>query len=231
MIIKVLTINAAGFQYDWFEGRREALIKGVKEIGADVIFLQETTVFPERKYDQTLDIMKGCGLSHSAFCPYGNIKEYQSPKLGGIGILSRWPFSFVQTRKLPFGTLDEYGARSGLFASVVIDGVEVLFATTHLSWRKEERDLRHEQMKVFLEAVKHYGHEKTVFGGDFNDDELGEMLLREKFVEAFSEGPTYKERKIDYLFCSKEVQVVKCEVVLNKEFVSDHSGVVGVFRV
>jgi endonuclease/exonuclease/phosphatase family metal-dependent hydrolase len=229
MILNILTINIAGLQFHWSEGRRESLINQIITLNPDIVFLQETTVVPDRKYDQTLDLAKELNFAATAFTPYGNHKEYESPRLGGIGILSRWPFQFVQNRKLPAGTLDQYGARSGLIVSIRPEKKDILLATTHLSYRPEEEDLRLHQCRELLKAISLYPHEEIVIGGDFNakDHEGAIKEMSMKFKDSGDRGVTFKNRRIDYVFYSG-LELIESRVVLNEEkpvLPSDHFGV------
>lgn len=230
MKIRVLSFNIAGLQYGWFEGRRDALIRGLEELQPDVVFLQETTVVPERHYDQTFDIMKGTGLTALAYTTYSNEKEYESPRLGGIGIISRFPFTFVQNRKLPAGTIDPYGARSAIGCQISIDAKEIFLATTHLSYRDEEKSLRKVQTEEFLKFISFYESERVIFGGDFNatPDEPAIDLLRSNYKDVVESGPTYKNKRIDYLFTTQNLKAIHGSIVMPANGVmwpSDHSGV------
>lgn len=254
MEVSVLTINIAGVQFDWFGDRRKSLIKEIRHLNPDVIFLQETTVITERQYDQTMDIAKESGLGNFIFAPYGNLREYDSPRLGGIGIISRWPFKHVQNRKLPEGKIDKHGARVGLMGSIEVDGMELVLATTHLSWRPEERDLRVAQTENFLEMVN-FTDELTIFGGDFNanPEEPALNTIRDQYDDSFGiihpddAGITWSktentliksnwrgDERIDYIFCSKDIDVLEADVVMKTKlpvFPSDHFGLLSRFRI
>jgi endonuclease/exonuclease/phosphatase family metal-dependent hydrolase len=218
MKLKVLTINIAGLQFNWFEGRRDVLIKQARELNPDIVFIQETTVVPERSYDQTVDLMNALD------------------RLGGVGILSRWPFHFVQNRKFPAGQLDPYGARSGLLSSIILEGVEILLATTHLSYRREEENLRAEQGEELLKAIGYYHYDHIIVGGDFNarDSEPVIRRMKDEFTDSGDHGTTFKDRRIDYLFSSPQFRIVESKVVLNKPdpvLPSDHFGVFSEYEV
>ncbi len=248
MNLRFLTINIAGVQFNWFEGRRIALINGIKKLSPDFVFLQETTFIPEKDYDQSLDIGNHIGLSNLAFTPYGNKKEYEAPKLGGIGILSRLPFKRVQTRMLPPGTIDKYGARVALMGTVEVEGTEIDLFTTHLSWRPQEEHTRIKQTEELLRLAESTDA-LSVIGGDFNSSpiEPAVRVAQKKYKDVFNEihpaetGITWAqdsnpyitstwrgEERIDFLFCSKEFEIKSAEVVLNKAapvYPSDHFGV------
>lgn len=234
MKLRVLSINIAGLQYSWFEGRRDMLIREIENLQPDIVFLQESTVIPSRKYDQSYDILKGIGLSTSAFTPYGNEREFESERLGGIGILSRYPFKFVQNRKLPPSITDPYGARSGLGAIIEMNEREIFLATTHLSYRKDEKELRLRQATEFLSFVSMYGVRDVIIGGDFNakDDEESISFIRERYEDVGIDGPTFKDRRIDYLFSSHSLKAVSGKVVLKANgllWPSDHNGIMADF--
>lgn len=249
MKLRFLTINIAGVQFNWFEDRRIALINGIKKLSPDFIFLQETTVIPEKGYDQSVDIGTCAGLPNVAFAPYGNTREFESPKLGGISILSRKPFKHVQIRKLPSGRIDKYGARVALMSVVEVDGQEIALATTHLSWRPQEEETRIKQADEVLRLLE-LSPAPTVLGGDFNSGPLETALraVQKKYKDVFKEinptatGITWARdtnsyvkstwrgnERIDFLFCSSDFKTQSAEVVLNRAdpvFPSDHFGVV-----
>lgn len=229
MSFSVLTINIAGLQFGWFEKRRDALVQQLKTINPDIVFLQETIVSPEKNYDQTRDIQHELGLSACAFTPYGNEAEYESPRLGGVGILSRWPFLFVENRKFP-RSVEKYGARSGLLTGVKIEGREILLGTTHLSYRKDEEELRLAQTKEFLRAIEQAHFAQAIIGGDFNavKDEPAIQIMEEKFLTAPAEGNTFKNRQIDYLFSTPEINLLDSKIV---QLESDHNGVLATYSV
>lgn len=246
MKIRVVTINIAGLQFGWFEGRRDVLINELASLNPDIVFLQEATVVPERRYDQTLDIMNGLGLTSVSFAPYGNREEFLSPKLGGIGIVSRWPFSTVQTRKLPEGTIDTFGARSALLSQIVVGGHTVTLATTHLSYHEEEESLRKKQVSEFVGLVEFYGREKIILGGDFNAVPEGEAMrtLLSQFKDSGETRNTWsgendfvrsrKDRRLDYLLCSHDVNILDSVIVLDMKksmFPSDHFGLMVDYQV
>ncbi|MFP5385608.1 MAG: endonuclease/exonuclease/phosphatase family protein [Bacteriovoracia bacterium] len=244
--IRIVTINLAGINFDWFEKRRQVLIGQLQELEPDVIFLQETTIVVENNYDQSLDIAGETGLTSVAFAPYGNIREFESPKLGGVAILSKYPFTYVQNRRLPPAQRDEYGARVGLMVKIEKTGNDIILATTHLSWRTDESELRFAQVTEFLKLISSAGSLPVIIGGDFNctTDEPAVRKILQSYKDTFfdlhpkNDGITWcsknnyirsrKDRRIDYIFCSHDLRVERAEVVLNHKqpiFPSDHFGV------
>lgn len=226
MKIRALTINIAGLQFNWSE-RRKLLIDQIRELDPDIVFLQETTVVSD--YDQTIDLQKSLGLNSSVFTPYGNDREYEAPRLGGISILSRWPFVYVQNRKFPKG-VEKYGARAGVLAAILVDDQEILLGTTHLSYRKDEVDLRAEQVGEFLKAIDGNQFHHVIIGGDFNatPNEPAIQLMEEKFLTAKAEGNTFKDKRIDYLFSTPDLTPLNPKIV---EMASDHFGVMADYSV
>jgi endonuclease/exonuclease/phosphatase family metal-dependent hydrolase len=194
-----------------------------------VIFLQETTIIPGEKYDQTIDLQKALGFSASAFTSYGNTHEYQSARIGGIGILSKWPFTICQNKTLPPGTLDQYGARSGL---LVKTSNGLILATTHLSYRPEEKSLRTTQTEEFLEQINREETDMVIIGGDFNalPDEPAIIMMEKHFKDSGNRHPTYKEHCIDYLFHSENLTTEEVKVVLD-DGESDHRGLLAIYSI
>lgn len=240
MRIRVLTINLAGVKYDWFKLRSHILIDQINALRPDIVFLQETTLIPERKYDQGLSIGEAIGLPNSLFAPYGNSNEFRSRNVGGIGILSRWPFIHSQFRKLPPGRMDQFSARSALFGVMNVEGEKILLGTTHLSYHEEESDIRMLQTEEFLKILLFLSVPKIIIGGDFNatEEELSIKKMKAHFIDAGMNDITWSlgndlvkfrfDRRIDYIFCSKNLIVEDKKIVLNRKekiFPSDHYGV------
>lgn len=244
--LRVVTINIAGMHFDWFEKRRDVLIANLRELSPDIIFLQETTFVDDQRYDQSLDIAGATGLKAIAIAPYGNNREFESPILGGIAILSKFPFTLVQHRKLPPTTSEDYGARVALMGKISKDDQEIILATTHLSWRPEESELRHTQTIELLNLIRSDEGIPVILAGDFNatPEEPSVRAVLRSYKDTFSslhpqnDGITWssdnnfirsrKDRRIDYIFCSNEMKVEKAEVILNSKqpvFPSDHFGV------
>lgn len=252
MKIRCLTINIAGVHFDWFDQRRAVLVNQLKQLALDIVFIQETTVIPKRQYDQTFEIAEALGLSCFIFSPYGNTEEFASPRLGGIGIVSRFPFLEVQHRKLPPESQDENGARVAVMARIEVNKRRLTIGTTHLSWRENEAKLRTSQVNEFLELLTFGGEADCIFGGDFNavEKEVCIQEILKHFKDTFKslhpdqKGFTWSDqndfvrsrfnRRIDYIFCSENLTCRKSEVVLDQKevaFPSDHFGVMSEFDI
>jgi endonuclease/exonuclease/phosphatase family metal-dependent hydrolase len=80
MRLRVLTINIADFQFGWF--------------GASCGVVPEKRIRSDRRAPVAARVRRR-GLR-----PYSNAREYEVPRLGWIGVLSRFAFLDVEVRKL-----------------------------------------------------------------------------------------------------------------------------------
>lgn len=250
---RCVTLNLAGLQGDWFEKREKLVIQELKALKPDIVCLQETTIHQgERIYNQAQAICKGIGLHGIAFTPYGNLIEVISHDQGGIAILSRWPFLSVRNLRLPPGHDDPSDARVALNVTVASPGGELSFITTHLSWRENESEIRLIQLGLALESFApdqaRDSLSRTVLMGDLNATEnepvvrLANRRLKDAWrvlnpnqpgytwtaEKAFSDLHPMPDRRLDYIFCSKDIEVETAEIVVKgkeHENPSDHFGV------
>ena len=255
---RFVTLNVQGLGGGWFEGRADAVADGLAACRPDVICFQETTVRHadtaeggKRLYHQAKVIGDRIGLPHVAFAPYGNPVEVMAADQGGIAIAARWPFSGVRNRRLPAPSHHPPDARVALLATVYAPFGELEVATTHLSWRPEQTDMRLVQMGIVLDELARAEcckpGARAALLGDLNatDDEPCIELADERLVDAWtalrpgepgytwvSSNPHVRgfdapDRRLDYAFVPRGVDITACELVLERgEPVqpSDHYG-------
>lgn len=252
--VRLVTLNLAGLKDGWFEGRDKVVIDGLREFRPDVLCLQEVAVrHGDGIYHQAREICQALGLKSVAFSPYGNPIEVMSPEQGGVAVISRWPMISVRNRRLPQGHDHPPDARVALLVSFETPFGELDIITTHLSWKPEETQIRLVQTGLILDTFTPSQWEgraaKTVLLGDFNatDDEPAIQLVCERLQDAYKachpdeEGFTWTkdnpmtagwshvpDRRIDYIFCPKDVRVLHSDVILDrpsgKRYASDHYG-------
>jgi endonuclease/exonuclease/phosphatase family metal-dependent hydrolase len=232
----------------WYERRFDVVVSGLRSAVPDVVCLQET------QRDQADEIGKAIGLHTCAFVSYGRELETTSLSQGGVAILSRWLIRRLHNRKLPHPPGHPIGTRVALFASFETSSGErdLHVATTHLSWRPEEADIRLAQTRIFLSEIavlESARDSRILLCGDFNatESEQAVQLLKEGFLDSFrvknpdSPGLTWEtanpltvdatrlpDRRIDYIFVSRGARVLSSEVILSAPrpvFASDHFGV------
>lgn len=259
MNIRVVTINLAGLR-EWFESRAEALLDGLRALLPDVICCQEATIQlqPAEVYHQVVHIGEALGLPNNAFTPYGNPAETLSPRQGGIAILSRWPIRMVENRRLPTGHAAN-DHRVALLTILQAPEGDLRVVNTHLSWRPEEEEVRMTQVGLLLDYLRRCRWcnpgRRLIFAGDLNatSEEPAISLVSQSLKDAFEERnpdapgytwtrenpwswaipPTSRDRRIDYIFCSTDAEVVSCRVVLDQPapvYPSDHFGVFAELR-
>ncbi len=248
MRVRCATINLRGIGERWFEERFQATLVGLKKHNLDLVCFQECTVHHEGEkiYDQAAEIGAGIGLPYSAFAPYGNPVEVMSRDQGGIGFASRWPIACIRNRRLCPGHDHIHDVRVAIVAKLLAEK-PLEIATTHLSWRPDEAEVRLMQMGMLLHELS--SDTPLLLLGDLNAVETEpavEILKDRELKDAFrmlhpteagftwnNENPLtafYKleNRRIDYIFCGESANVHSCEVILDKPspvYASDHFGV------
>jgi endonuclease/exonuclease/phosphatase family metal-dependent hydrolase len=253
MKTRIITINVAGTKDDWFDRRRDILVRGLASQNPDIICLQETTVSRGYSiYDQARDVGEAIGLPVVAFTPYGNPIEIMSHEQGGIAIASRWPIRRVRNRRLPAAHETPPDSRVALFVALDTPAGELKVVTTHLSWEPDGAQMRLMQMGLILDDLFQgqplEPSSRIVLTGDFNalETEPAINLIRDCFIDTFrfenpdQHGHTWltsnpltgrfpiADRRLDYIFCPLGAKIHQAKVVLGKTdkgFASDHLGV------
>ncbi|MEB3284573.1 MAG: endonuclease/exonuclease/phosphatase family protein [Candidatus Sericytochromatia bacterium] len=231
-VVRALTLNVAGLEREWFQGRAERLCAGLTAVEPDLVFLQETGIRGGTDcHDQAAWIGEWLGLNAWVFVPYGNPEEQFSPEQGGIAILSRWPLLSVEERRLPPG-LQAPDHRTALLASVAHPAGTIHTVSTHLSWRENESTRRHEQVVALLDRAQdkawmRHGA-RFILAGDLNatEDETCVTFLREHLQDAYrqlhpgQDGFTWDRdnpyagnypspsRRLDYIFVDHACRVL-----------------------
>lgn len=250
MDFRIATINLAGVSDGWFEGRREALVMQLAELAPDAVCLQEVasrgSPYP---YDQVADLSERLGLEFASFAPYGNPDEIRSRERGGVALLARWAFRWVETLQLPPGPVLPDARVAALATLAHPDGLINLLGT-HLTWPLDAHQTREAQVRHAIERIRDLGWERPgarfVLAGDLNgvEGEPALRLLRERMVDAYralhpaSQGLTWThanplvwyeapDRRVDYLFVDPGAKVLSADVALNllEAPASDHFAV------
>lgn len=146
----------------------QTLADDMTGLNIDVVGLQEVDINASRSGN--IDTMKllsqASGMAYYAFAkgiPLG-AGEY------GTGILSRWPIVSFEVTPLASGTAEQ---RSIGHAVLDVNGTQVHFFNTHLSYEKKE--LRTAQFAQIAEMLPK--DEPWVLTGDFNTDDFTEFAV------------------------------------------------------
>jgi endonuclease/exonuclease/phosphatase family metal-dependent hydrolase len=226
-----MTLNVAGMEKGWFDGRAEKLCAGLASLAPDVMVFQEIGVRGGSDFHNQAGFLGDwLGLPITAFLPYGNPEEVTSQEQGGVALITRWPLLSVEERRLPPGK-HQPDNRVALLASIDHPDGPFHVVNTHLSWRPEEADVRMQQMMIILDRAQdegwlHHG-ERFVLMGDLNatEDEPIIDLLSRYFTDAYrqfhpnkkgvtwdnqnpySGGYPSPSRRLDYIFTSRAITV------------------------
>lgn len=250
-MIRVMTLNLAGMEKQWFDGRAERLCAGLQPLAPDVLCMQEVGIRGGPDFHhQTTFIGEWLGLPISVFTPYGNPEELISNEQGGLALLTRWPLLSVEERRLPPG---RYPPDNRVAMLVTLDHPDgpLHIVNTHLSWRPDEKDVRLSQLVSILDRAQDEGwlhrNERFVLLGDLNgpEEEPVVELLSRHLMDAYrtkhpqEKGYTWEStnpysggypsppRRLDYIFVDRQAEVTSSGRALHTErwVASDHYAV------
>lgn len=250
-VVRIMTLNLAGLEKDWFKGRAERLCAGLTPLEPDVLCLQEAAIRGGPDFHHQIALIGDwLDLDVQVFVPYGNPEELVSTEQGGIALLTRWPLKTVEERRLPPGPVPPDN-RTALFTTISHPSGPIHIANTHLSWRPDEAQVRKAQIMVLLDRAQDEGWlrhgERFVLLGDMNatEDEPCIDLLGRHLVDAYrahhpaagghtwdnqnpySGGYPSPSRRLDYIFVNRGGQVVAAGRALHTPawVASDHYAV------
>jgi endonuclease/exonuclease/phosphatase family metal-dependent hydrolase len=162
--LRVLTWNV-WWRFGPWEAREPAIVATLAGVDADVIALQECWAEVGGR-NQAEILANDLGLHHA----YANCVDDGHLAFGNA-ILSRWPMSETEIRRLPsFPGVDELR----VVLKAVVDGPRgpIDVYTTHLNWRYDESHVRQVQVKALAELIAESRGRTfpAVLCGDFNAD-------------------------------------------------------------
>lgn len=254
MRVRCITLNLEGLEHDWFGTRSKVVIAGLRKYRPDVVCFQKSTIcYTEGIYHQAQAIGQAAGLDSVAFAPYGNPTEIMSPNQGGVAVISRWPIRATRNRRLPTAHDTPPDARVALLVTLQTPSGPLDVVTTHLSWQPAEGPLRLTQLGMIVDEFSSNDWTKpdsrALLVGDFNADEhepaihLANERLKDIYRALHEGEPGYTwlrssplnrgwtnmpDRRLDYIFCPRDVHVHRAEVVFNgsdgTKYASDHFG-------
>lgn len=230
--LRVLTYNIYHGEATDGSINMDLLASVINEVKPDLVALQEVDKNTQRtgEIDMTGELSERTGLT-GYFVKH---RDYQGGEYGNA-ILSRFPVTHVDA-------LEGYHSTPSIitfaFATVKLaPGVEILFSSSHLSTRIEDRKEQARQLLNYY--MKEKKRAPMVLTGDFNaepqHDEI--KLLLTEFAEAdTTHAPTFSARtgpqkKIDFILYPRTGSWEVLETrVLCREDASDHCAVFAVLR-
>lgn len=192
------------------------MAKAIIDCDADIIGLNEMrNAGVDSAYeDQVGALSELTGIKYKYFAEAIKVKG-ENPY--GNGILSKIPFAQVETIKIPDPPKDEnyhrYESRCVLKAKLE-NGLTVLIV--HFGLHPDE------QVNAVNTILEHLENEKCILMGDFNVKPDNPILtpIRERMVdaskyidgEALSFPSDVPREKIDYIFVSRDIEVVDADI-------------------
>ncbi len=179
--VRILTWNL-WWRFGPWEQRRKAILSVLRDARPDVIGLQEVW---EAGGENLAEWLAGELDMHWAWGPAGLPPHWRPfvTELGesvGNAVLSRWPITEQEVRRLPSGDGPEEG-RVALFALVETERVRVPFFTTHLHsapFGSAVRCTQVAELARFVAERRAAGDFPPVITGDFNaEPDSDEMRL------------------------------------------------------
>lgn len=165
--LKVATYNIRGCRDDQGLADVKAIAEEIKQLGADIIALQEVDNGLPRSHfaDQAKEIAEHLQMNY-VYSPALNflVGTY------GNALISRYPITSVNAVDLPF-LLEPRGL---IEATIDINGYALQVFTTHLGLKKSERI---EQFDFLYDYLRQNAASTAVLLGDFNTLENDPLLL------------------------------------------------------
>jgi endonuclease/exonuclease/phosphatase family metal-dependent hydrolase len=210
----------------------ESIADLIEGSGADLVALQEVN----RGWD-----MSG-GVDETAWLRW-RFPDFQiafgpdHSDLFGNAVMSRYPITSWGYELYPRFAPDDY-PRGYTWASVAVNGRELLFVSTHLSGSPSDLGTQAPQTASLLRFAA--GRGPAVFAGDYNDlphepgpRHLFDAGMREALTEAgmgnaFTFSSLKPEKRLDYVFLTPDIGVQSARVL--PWVASDHSPVEAVLR-
>ncbi|MBC8375762.1 MAG: endonuclease/exonuclease/phosphatase family protein [FCB group bacterium] len=203
----------------------ERTARVIRAANPDIIILNEVDQGTARSYG--VHQADSLGSLLDLFAVFGRSIDYDGGQYGNA-LLSRYPILDFQIIDLSTDSLLE--GRSVFLSQIDVRGDTLTIMGTHLGLSPQER---WEQVERIIEVLP--DQDKLILAGDFNfaptSHAFGRLtkLLRDGLAEFTEEPPpTFladkPDRRIDYLFIGKEIEVVKTGEFQHPEIstTSDH---------
>ncbi len=167
--VRVVTWNL-WWRYGAWRERRDAIIDELLRVKPDLCGLQE--VWSDRGENLAVSVADELGL-YMVYAPSPAPGKWQrkigDPSVGiGNAVLSRWPITESEVRRLPVGDEPDEG-RVVLHAQINSPFASIPFFTTHLNTPWGQSALRQAQVRVIAEFMREKsGDFPPILTGDFN---------------------------------------------------------------
>jgi endonuclease/exonuclease/phosphatase family metal-dependent hydrolase len=173
--VRVATWNLWG-RYGPWEARAPAIVETLRQVGADVVGLQE--VWEDDAHSQARELADALGYPSVVYAP--NLER--DGARSGNAVLARWPLLRTEVRALPReggGARDDEGEeRLALFAEIDGPRGAIQLFCAHLSWRDDHGAVRQQQVRAIAAFVRETRPRSfpAVLVGDLNADPASDEL-------------------------------------------------------
>ena len=245
--LSMITLNLHCLEEENIERNQQIIVDEIIKRDVDIIFLQEVAQYANREVVFG-DIKKsnyGYEL-HQMLSERGHAYEYWYTPIKysfnkydeGLAILSKYPMGNISFKYIS-NTKDYNNWKSRKYLKATIKPFEdyIDLFTVHLGWDSEKE----KYLKQCKRMVKEIINPNTIIGGDFNIpcgseyyDKTVEMGLIDlygidesrKFDHTFEYSLDVHDReaRIDYIFATKQYNVLEQEIIFKNPMVSDHYG-------
>ena len=222
MIIKVLSWNI-------FRGQSfDKIVNYLSEINAEILCLQE--VIQKDSYSMAQDLAKKLNLNYCHCLTFHDDRHEAPPSYDqGDAILTKFPILNKKCHMLSDLSMykkdSETEPRGAVEIEISINSKKLTIFNTHLAYSNNFNysPMQSLQLKNLLKKVPTHG---TILTGDFNCHPESEIILEIEthFDNAGANSTqvtTLDNRKIDYIFVSKDLRVKSFEILQHYE-ASDH---------
>ena len=207
----------------------------IKREGADIVALQEVDKGVERtaKRDLPAELAELTGMT----CIFSNNFHFQGGEYGNA-VLTRFPV--IRSANTHYRMLRPGEQRGLLQLTLDVRGHELLFLATHIDYRPDDSE-RTLNVGEIREAVRQQRGCPTMVCGDFNDVPSSRThgLMKEAFNDSwelagqgdgFTFSATRPNKRIDYVWISKEPGIAAVRLWVPQTDASDHLPLAGEFQ-
>lgn len=212
----------------------DAIVKAVRELGADAVTLNEVDSCTVRTggVDQLRAFAEGMGGWH---CHYASAMPYQGGAYG-VGVASSPELKIVRTDRVALPRLDGHEPR----AVSVVEYEDFVLASTHLDLTRGAQSGQIEAVNHYMDSVYRDSVKPVFLGGDLNCEPGSEplLLLEKSWKRLSAVSYTYPSEApskcIDFIYVrpyGRTVTVISSEVpaglsTVDLSVASDHLPVI-----
>ena len=191
----------------------------------DIIGVQEADVFNARN---DVDMIQGLSTENYPYVRFAKGRDFAD---GGFGIGAVSRYQFKEINSIPIESTGSRATKTLQRAVIEMEGREIAFYNTHLSW--ENMDLRRRQIAQVVERVNADPAEYKVITADFNTDQTYYEFsmfkdnynivngYNDNWIDTFlKEDPAMNVYSVDNILVTKNMKVTDIEFV--KTDMADH---------